>query len=338
MLPYTPPRVSLAQLPTPFRPLDRISRAIGGPRIWIKQDDRTGSADTGNKLRKLEFVVAQALSEGCDTLITCGGVQSNHCRTTALVAARMGLKAHLILRGDPSASIDGNLLLDHLAGAEVSIYDDKAFVGGIESIFEHWRMHYEGLGRKAYIIPMGASDEVGLWGYLNAAQELLADFENSSVKPDAIVVATGSGGTQAGLTLGFHLCHSNVPVFGVAVCDSEAYFLEKVRLDVRRWGKRWGAQFNASLISELPDSLNVHTLDGYIGPGYARGYKALYETIQWLAREEGVVLDPVYTGKAFYGLINEIKQGVFHSMKNIVFVHTGGVFGLFPHKDELLGM
>ncbi|WP_075185215.1 D-cysteine desulfhydrase family protein [Teredinibacter haidensis] len=337
MLAYKPSRLSLAHLPTPIRPLDRLSRPLGGPRIWLKQDDFTGSAQTGNKLRKLEFVVAEALAQGCDTLITCGGVQSNHCRTAALVGAQLGLKVHLLLRGDPASCIDGNLLMDHMAGAEVSIYPDDEYVANLGGIFQHWKEYYQSVGRSAYVIPTGASDEVGLWGYLQASEELLNDFKQNDIQPDAIVVATGSGGTQAGLTLGLHLQGSLIPVHGVAVCDSELYFHNKVRSDISAWQKRWGAFFNKTNLDELLAELRIHTLDAYIGPGYAQGYDELFQCIQMVAQEEGIILDPVYTGKAFYGLVSEIKSGIFSGMEDIVFVHTGGVFGLFPYRNVVLG-
>ncbi|WP_185230652.1 D-cysteine desulfhydrase family protein [Teredinibacter franksiae] len=334
MLSYQPPRISLANLPTPFRPLDRISEILGGPRIWIKQDDCTGSANSGNKLRKLEFVIADALEQGCDTLITCGGVQSNHCRATALAGAQLGLKVHLLLRGDDEVAVDGNLLLDRLANAEISMYPSSEFVPNLNSLFQYWQAHYQNIGRKAYCIPMGASDEVGLWGYLQAAQELQADFDRHKLSPGGVVTATGSGGTQAGLTLGFQLLGSSIPVYGVAVCDSESYFNNKVVHDVKLWLARWGNRLSDITEEQLIGKLDVRTIAAYIGPGYAKGYSALFESIKVLAATEGVVLDPVYTGKAFHGLIQEIKQGRFEGVDDIVFVHTGGVFGLYPHKQE----
>jgi len=331
MLTYKPPRIPLANLPTPFRLLKRWHQEKGGPRIWVKQDDCTGSAQTGNKLRKLEYVVAEALDKGCDTLITCGGVQSNHCRATAIVGAQLGLKVHLLLRGAPEPESDGNLLLDLLAGAEISVYDNDRYLRESEALFAHWCDHYRQQGRKPFVIPTGASDEIGLWGYLTAAEELLQDFAREGISPGALVSATGSGGTQAGLTLGMQLLDSRIPVYGIAVCDSEHYFNNKVREDVARWAARWGEHFDADSIEKL----RVNTLGDYIGPGYAQGYPELYECIRLLARIEGLILDPVYTGKAFYGMLKEIEQGRFQHLDDIVFVHTGGIFGLFPQRDAL---
>lgn len=335
MLPFSPPRLNIAQLPTPLRPLDRLSALYSGPRIWIKQDDLTGSALTGNKVRKLEFVVADALAEQCDTLVTCGGVQSNHCRATVLTGARFGLKVHLLLRGNKPNQSDGNLLLDELGGAEITFYDDDEYVRDFPAIAEHWLSHYKAQGKKPYFIPTGASNGVGLWGYLSAAEELKRDCEQAGFRPDAIVVATGSAGTQGGLTLGEYLLGSNVPVYGMAVCDSSAYFKGKVEEDISDWYRRWSGPvgLNKSLPALLGE-LNILTLDNYIGPGYAQGYPALYRCIKEVASREGVVLDPVYTGKAFYGMLEERQNGVFSRMDNIVFVHTGGVYGLFPQRAE----
>jgi len=335
MLPFKPDRLRLAQLPTPFRPLDRISALLGGPRIWLKHDDCTGSALTGNKLRKLEFVIAEALRQGCDTLITCGGVQSNHCRATALAGAQLGLKTHLLLRGDSPAVLDGNHLLDTLAGAGVSIYPSSQYVAQEQSLFQHWVEYYQSQGRKPYCIPTGASDEVGIWGYIQAAEELQQDFITHNLNPDAVVCATGSGGTQAGLGVGFYLLNSDMPVFGVAVCDSKQHFHDKITGDVGAWCAKWQQQ--AALVpwlDALPEALNIQTLDQYVGPGYAQVYPEVLDCIKLLAREEGVVLDPVYTAKAFHGLMSEVQNGLFSSMDNIVFVHTGGVFGLFPYRTD----
>ncbi|TVZ38991.1 D-cysteine desulfhydrase [Alteromonadaceae bacterium 2753L.S.0a.02] len=329
-----PPKVKLANLPTPLRPLDRLTQQLGGPRIWIKQDELTELALSGNKVRKLEFVIADALQQGCDTLITCGGVQSNHCRATAIAAARMGLRAHLVLRGPMEGVQDGNLLLDNLAGAEISVYDGHYFVANLEAIFEHWKTKYLEQGNQPYVIPMGASNGVGVWGYLSATEEILQQASAFGFTPDALVCATGSGGTQAGLTLGCHLLNPTIEVHGIAVCDSAAYFNAKTKTDVSEWAQRYSNLFDQLPSPEdLTAELSVSSIDRYIGPGYAQGYPELFETISSLASLEGVFLDPVYTGKAFYGLIQEIKQGRFANAENIVFVHTGGIFGLYPYRN-----
>lgn len=323
-----PPRLSLAQTPTPLQPLDRLSRELGGPKIWIKRDDLTGCAVSGNKIRKLEFTLAQAIEKGCDTILTCGGVQSNHCRTTALLCAQLGLDCHLLLRGADSDPADGNLLLDKLAGAAVTCYPQTEYQAREQEIFVEWEQHYRDQGKQPYCIPVGASDGTGVWGYIACCQELANDFASHGIHPAHIVSATGSGGTQAGLTAGSVLFGLNAQVWGINVCDDEQYFLDKVRHDLTEW-RDW---FNQDLDIE---SLDVNVIDGYVGPGYAKASEAVFETIKQLASTEGIVLDPVYTGKAFHGMIDQIKNGRFRDAREIVFIHTGGIFGLFPQRQQI---
>ncbi len=343
MIPSFPSKLSLARTPTPLRPLDRISEAIGGPRIWLKCDDLTGSLVSGNKIRKLEFLLADALTQGCDTVITCGGLQSNHCRATAVVAAQLGLDCHLILRGprgleeredkygvdEVTSGVEGNLLLDSLCGAEISVFSPRRYGMNLDTLFDEISAEYRDRGQSSYGIPTGGSNGVGLWGYIEAARELKADFLSHGISPGSVICASGSGGTQGGLTLGFHMLEAECAVLGMAVCDSAEYFESKVRADVDQWQSTFmpGQPM-------LSTQLSINTNDSYIGPGYSVGYPELFESIRWLAKTEGVVLDPVYTGKAFYGLVEEIKKGSFANMSDVVFVHTGGIFGVFPYKDE----
>ncbi|MEX2963558.1 D-cysteine desulfhydrase family protein [Microbulbifer sp. TYP-18] len=326
-----PARVSLAQLPTPLQPLNRISekysKPYGGPRIWVKRDDLTESGMSGNKLRKLEFVAGAALEQGCDTLITCGGIQSNHCRTTALVGARLGLRVQLILRGQHSGAADGNLLLDELAGAMVAFYSPGQYFSQLEQLFEHWRDYHAQLGHKSLSIPTGASDGLGIWGYIAGVQELLEDCRNAGFEPEHIVCATGSGGTQAGLTLGAHIAGVRTHVTGFAVCDSADYFRRKVLEDVGQWRQATGSNADER-------ALDIRVNEHYIGPGYALAEEPVYRAISEVARLEGLILDPVYTGKAFYGLLQELSKGTYSDCDNLVFVHTGGQFGLFPHREH----
>lgn len=329
-----PDRIKLAQLPTPMQPLDRITELLstpyGGPRLWVKRDDLTESAMSGNKLRKLEFIIAEAQERGCDTLITCGGEQSNHCRATALAAAKTGMQAHLILRAanqDAECEADGNLLVDYLAGAAVSIYPLQQYLRELPDLFQHWAQHYESLGQKALCIPTGGSDGLGIWGYIRGTEELLQDCVAAGIQPDYVVCATGSGGTQAGLTLGGHLLGCDFQVLGYAVCDDRQYFIDKVAADVHDWCRRYGQLVQA-------DQLRVAVNDSYIGPGYGIADRAVYETIAMAARLEGLLLDPVYTGKAFHGVLEDIKAGKFAGCRDLVFVHTGGQFGVFPHRGQ----
>lgn len=324
-----PPKLSLANIPTPLEKLERASQFLG-VNLWLKRDDLTGSVLSGNKIRKLEFTLAQALEEGCDTLISCGGLQSNHCRATALLGAKLGLEVHLILRGDEPYELDGNLLLDAIAGAQIDVYPVSGFGSKLSARLEEKAKALKSSGRQPYIIPTGASDDVGCWGYIHACAELLQDFTRCNIKPDSIYHATGSGGTQAGLTLGAELFGLGCRVVGVAVCDDTAYFQRKVRRDMLSWHQRYGDGCGLSGLDV--NTLEISVTDDYIGPGYAQADDEIYETITWLARLEGVVLDPVYTAKAFHGLLNEIKSGRVRPGADVVFVHTGGVFGVFPDR------
>lgn len=321
-----PRKNELARTPTPLQYLERASARWGrGHRLWIKRDDLTGCLLSGNKVRKLEYITAFAQDEGYDTLITCGGIQSNHCRATAFAGAQLGMPVHLVLRGEPSGAPQGNLLLDHLAGAMVSHYPTAEYVRGLEGILAELQQHYAQQGRRALVIPTGGSDGLGVWGYLSAALELATDLEHAEVDSAHLVCATGSGGTQAGLTLGTALFELPLTVWGVNVCDDERYFLDKVAADVADWQAR-----NPGVTTqELP----TRVLDGYVGAGYARASSSVFELIAELSRLEGVLLDPVYTAKAFSGLIAEIEKGRFEGTRDIVFVHTGGIFGVFPQSE-----
>lgn len=324
-----PARLKLAQTPTPLEPLDRLSAELRGPRVWVKRDDLTHCAASGNKIRKLEFTMARAVEQGCDTLITCGGMQSNHCRATAVLGAQLGLKVHLLLKGESGGSVpDGNLLLDYLAGAEVTHYPLEEYTEDIEKIFQKWQDHYRQDGKKAYSIPLGASDGTGVWGYVSCAAELAEDFQQHEIQADAIFHATGSGATQAGLIAGVHLFNINAPVIGMAVSDDEQHFLNKVRSDLRDWQQTYAMDVDV-------ETLAIQVNDRYIGPGYSIATAEIFSTIRHLAALEGLILDPVYTGKAFFGMLEEIKKGHYDHCKNIVFVHTGGLFGLMAQSGQL---
>lgn len=318
-----PRRLQLATRPTPLQYLERASRQWGaGHRLWVKRDDLTGCTLSGNKVRKLEFIAAYAQDNGYDTLITCGGVQSNHCRATAFVGAQLGMHVHLLLRGEQPPGSEGNLLLDRLAGAEVNCYPPRQYVREIEQIFQQWQEHYARKGRRALAIPTGGSDGIGVWGYIAACEELAEDFRANNIQRAHIVTATGSGGTQAGLTIGTELHDLPATVWGINVCDDEQYFLDKVAADAADWRGRY---------PDVPGiELSTRVIDGYVGEGYGRASPEIFDLIAELARLEGVVLDPVYTGKAFHGLLTEIQKGRFEGCRDIVFIHTGGIFGLFP--------
>ena len=324
-----PARLSLAHLPTP---LTRITRFPGLPddvEVWIKRDELTGLEVSGNKIRKLEYCLADAREQGCDTIITCGGVQSNHCRATAVLGARLGFKVHLILRGEPADHPQGNLLLDQLAGAEIT-YLPAARWSEHPDLAKSLQQDCLQAGSKAYFIPVGASDEVGLWGYIAACEELQQDFQRQGLQPDTIVCATGSGGTQGGLLVGAQLMNLPSRVVAFNVSDDAAYFDEKIREDVSLWKQRYKTDYDLA-------RLEITTVEGYLGPGYGLAGPEVFATISMLARSDGIFLDPVYTGKAFHGMVTELNKGSsgrLSGARQIVFIHTGGLFGVFPQHQH----
>lgn len=295
--------------------------------IWIKRDDLTGFELGGNKVRKLEFLLADAVHQKADVIITCGGVQSNHCRATAFAAARLGLRSHLLLRGDKPNALDGNTLLASLAGAECTYYPPSSWKN-LDAHFAVWVEHYRNRGLNVYCIPTGASNALGLWGYISAAEELSRDFTAHDVAMDMVCCATGSGGTHTGLALGLSCLAPDIRVRAYAVCDDRRYFETKGVKDLLEWK-------NFYLGSSEPSEVKLDIEDGYMGEGYALANEPIFETIALVARTEGILLDPVYTGKAFYGLIDQIKSGKLDDCTNVCFIHTGGAFGIYPYKDRI---
>lgn len=320
-----PDRIKLAHLPTPIEKL-KNQDLPDGPTIYIKRDDMTGMLFSGNKIRKLEFAVAEALQQNADTLITCGGVQSNHARATAVVATKLGMKSVLVLRGDANSDIEGNLLVDHLMGADVRFITPEQYRDDVGGIMERIAEELRGQGRQSYILPEGASNAIGAMGYLAATEEIATQLSAMNVNIDAVVCATGSGGTQAGLIMGKKLHHLNYEVYGVNVCDDEDYFTRKIYTIIETARQR----FHLDLTIRHNE---IRILDGYVGEGYALNRPQEIEFIKSVAKDEGIVLDPVYTGKALLGLMDQIKKGRFSQNSNILFLHSGGLFGLFPKKN-----
>ncbi len=322
-----PPRLSLAHTPTPLTPLAHISAELDFP-VWCKRDDLTGSVLSGNKIRKLEFVLAEALAQGADTLVTCGGLQSNHCRTTALLAATHGLGCELILRGERPAVDDGNLLLAAMAGACIHTYPAARYRRDMNVLRDEHLQRLRHAGRRPFWIPTGASDGVGIWGYVDAARELAEDCRAEGIERPLVVCAAGSGGTLAGLAAGLEHYLPRAQVLGVAVCDSAAYFKRRVAEDVAACLTRYDQ-------CGLAMPTNFRVVEDYIGPGYAQADPCIYQLMARLARQEGLVLDQVYTAKAFYGMLQEWRKGLETSIQALIFVHTGGVFGLFPEREQV---
>ncbi len=319
------PRIRLAYLPTPLEHLSRLSKHLKGPKIWIKRDDLTGPAFGGNKVRKLEFVMADAINKGSTVVITTGGIQSNHARSTAAVASKLGLKAVLVLRGREPSVTNGNLLLDRLFGAEVRFFpvEREEIPGIMEEIADELRKK----GEKPYIIPLGASFPIGAIGYVNSMVEIFNQAKERDLKIDWIVHAAGSGGTQAGLVFGTKLMKMDSKVLGISMGpDAESLKTSSLKI------AKGIADLLGANIQVFPEDIKV--VDDYAGEE-GKISKNVVEAIKTLARTEGIMLDPVYTAKAMGGTIELIKNGFFDTNENILFIHSGGLPGLFAYGKEL---
>ena len=321
-----PEKISLANLPTKIEKLERLTEYLGGPTIYIKRDDQTGSELSGNKVRKLEFAVKEAQTQGCNLLITCGGIQSNHARATAAVAAKLGMKSCLVLRGDKNTVPDGNHFLNLLLGADIRYVSPEDYKNSRMEIMESIKREFENSGFKPYIIPEGASNGIGTFGYYVAMEEIIKQQKEMGVKFDGIVLAVGSGGTYAGLQLANKAFENSGKIYGVNVCDNEEYFVNKIYEIIGESKKYYTEDISIS-------RSDINIIDGYVGAGYAKSRPEELEFINFIAKLEGLILDPVYSGKAMYGMAQEIKKGRFKEYKNLLFIHTGGIFGLFPQKE-----
>lgn len=325
------PRFRLVHAPTPLEPLARISAAVGGPQLFIKRDDCTGLATGGNKTRKLEFLIGAALAEGATDVITEGGLQSNHVRQTAAACARAGLSCHLALNRNvpgrpPVYARSGNLLLDHLLGATLHVC-----AAGETRAERAARLADElrRAGRRPYLIPTGGSNALGALGYAALAAELVQQANECGLVFDHAVVASSSGGTQAGLIAGMRAIHAGIRVLGVDIEDEPEHLTELVT--------KIGADCAALLGVPPPVAADaIEILRGHGTPGYGQPNAAMTEAVAMMARQEGILLDPVYSGKAFAGLLAEIARGRFTARDRVVFIHTGGAPALFAYADEFL--
>lgn len=325
------PRRRYTQGWTPLHKLERLSRLFGGPEIYIKRDDLLGLSAGGNKTRKLEFLVAEALAQGADTLITCGAVQSNHCRLTLAASVVEGLKCQLLLEervpGSYQPEGSGNNFLFRLLGAERV----RVTPGGspLLEIMGEMAEELKGQGRRAYLIPTGGSNPIGATGYVACAEEILAQSFELGIRIDRVVCASGSAGTHAGLVAGFAGANSGIPVIGINVSRKKEPQEELVYGLACRTAERVGVP------GVLPRE-TVCCYGEYVGPGYSLPTPGMIEAVQLLARTEAILLDPVYTGKTMAGLIDLIRKGEFRKGEQVLFVHTGGAPALYAYQDVLL--
>ena len=321
-----PPRLELANLPTPVAEMKNLAQYLGVPRFLIKRDDLTGLETSGNKVRKLEYVVADAIASGADTLVTHGGFQSNHCRAPAAIGARWGLKVRMFLRcADPDPPRDGNLFLDHLFGAQITIHPPDEYNHDRKRLIDDAISAERAAGRRPYFFPVGASVPLGCWGYIRCVAELMKQLGRET-KVD-VFSAVSSAGTHAGLMLGKALFGlDNWRMIGIPVSDSVDYFRKEL------------ADLTARTIADLrldvsEAQLPIELIDGFIGEGYAIPYAEAIETTKLLAHNEGILLDPTYTSKGMTGAIAVIRRGDVRAGAVPVFVHTGGAFGLMARRD-----
>ncbi len=324
-------RRSYTPFHTPIEPLKKFSEALGGPNIYVKRDDLLGLTSGGNKTRKLEFLMADALDQQADVIITCGAVQSNHCRLTLSAAVKEGLECVLVLEERVANSYDpdgsGNNFLFKLLGAA----DIKVVPGGSDMLGEMEKVAaaLREKGKKPYIIPGGGSNEIGATGYVACAQEITQQTYEMGLNVDYLVTASGSGGTHAGLLAGFFGTNSGIPILGVNVSRPNEKQIPLIRDLAQRTAKHVGIE------GEIPANA-VTCYDEYVGPGYSLETPEMIEAVQLLARTEGILLDPVYTGKTMAGLIGLVRQGYFKKDDNVLFVHTGGSPALYAYTKTVL--
>lgn len=322
------PRISLGHLPTPLEPMDRLSEALGGPRIWVKRDDCTGLSSGGNKTRKLEYLMAEALQQKATCIITQGATQSNHARQTAAASARLGLPCHILLEDRTGSTqteynYNGNVLLDQLHGATIAKRPGGADMAAeMISLAEQLSTN----GEQPYIIPGGGSNTTGALGYVNCAAELTEQAVQTGLKIDALVHATGSSGTQGGLVTGLCAIQSDIHLLGIGVRAPQ----EKQEQMVHDLANSTMDRLGMGLV--VPREAVRANCD-YVGPGYGLPTDGMRAAVSMLARLEGLLFDPVYSGKGLDGLIDLVKKGYFDDMDNVVFLHTGGSAALFGYPE-----
>jgi L-cysteate sulfo-lyase len=324
------PRIRITHAPTPLEPMRRLTALLGGPDLWIKRDDCTGLASGGNKTRKLEYLMADALAKGADTIITQGATQSNHARQTAAIAAKLGLRCHLILEDRTGYRHDdyrnsGNVFLDRLLGAQFS---EVPAGTDMDQAMEALAARLNDDGRRPYVVPGGGSNAVGALGYVTCALELAGQANNAGLAIDCLVTATGSAGTQAGLVAGMEGGRTGIPVLGIGVRAPKLAQEEKVFQLAVQTAELLG------VAGAVRREAVVANCD-YVGEGYGVPTPGMIEAVTLVARTEGILLDPVYSGKAMAGLIDLVRRGELRKGQNVVFLHTGGAVGLYGYLHAL---
>lgn len=340
---HIPQKISLANLPTRIEKLERLSKELG-KNIYLKRDDQTGIEVSGNKVRKLEYSVAEAQREGATVLITCGALQSNHARATAVVANKLGMKSVLVLVDGEKEPPNGNYLLDLILGADIRLIEPERYAE-VLSIMEGIKEEYAQKGEKAYIIPTGASNAIGMFGYIEAIREIIAQEKAMSIHFDAVVDTVGSTGTYAGLVVGNVIYNGSYDILGFSISDTREAFQQRSYqniIDCCKYLSQGGKVHTPQSLGIAEKDLQI--IDEYRGRGYALNEPDDFEFLKEIARKEGIFVDPVYTGKALKGLIDKIRLANageidpiadFGSYQNILFIHTGGLYGLFPKGKEI---
>lgn len=318
-------RIQLGLFPTPLHRLDRLERALGfSGRIYIKRDDQTGLASGGNKTRKLEYLMHTAIAEGCDSVITAGAQQSNHCRQTAAACARLGLECHLVLGGQEPRVHGGNLLLSSMLGATIHFSGEHRKGEDIPELAKN--LHEQ--GKKPYLVPYGGSNLTGAFGFVHAMLELAAQLQQLSIMPDYIFIASSSGGTQAGMHLGIMLTGLSCRIVPVSIDKDETggHSIEDIVQALVTEG------IQALGLSKSFDPQDAKLLHDYDAAGYGVLTEPERQAIQLLARTEGILVDPVYTGRAFYGMVDQLQKNPLYAGKTILFWHTGGFPAIFQEQ------
>jgi D-cysteine desulfhydrase family pyridoxal phosphate-dependent enzyme len=322
------PRIRLANLPTPIVELPRLSRELGGPRIYIKRDDLTSLVLGGNKVRKLEFLIADAIQRGCDTVITAGRSQSNHACLTAAAALQSRIHPVLLLFDDQPTADVGNLFIDRLLDAECRFFPEKEYER-VETFLFQVAEELKSKGKHPYVIPIGGASPIGCLGYILGAQEIKEQLHSMGICPDVIIHASSTGGTLAGLEIGRRLFKLDVPIIAMSVYRSSGELAGRVIQEAEETIAY--LKLNLGL---RPSDLTIY--GQYIGAGYGIVTQEVVKTMQLFARTEGIILDPVYSAKAAWGLVDLVAKGYFKTDQTVLFIHTGGIPGLFAKTPQVL--